>query len=155
MYHSIYQIFYEDTPKEDWRFIENPLLLPVAESVALADSRSQTIQRFGIWLESEQLGTFSLPFFTLSPTAKEHYLAKRYEPFQKTAAALLALSREQFIREYDTVDNLISQLKQHFCDFSDCYIMEEHEAPVPFDWFLRTAPADTPFYFGAVFDYRT
>lgn len=157
MHNFIYQIFYDETPKEDWATdycsIENPMLLPIAASVNTANDRKQAILQFGCLLERKQLGKLSFPSFTFSPMAAERYLSHRYEAFHKTAADLLDLSKAQFVQEYDTVDNLISQLKSHYCDFFDCYFMELYEPPVPFDIFLRIAPPNTPFYFGAVFDY--
>lgn len=159
MHNYIYQIFSGPVCQQSWVsesvFNELTLLLPVAESISMADSRSQAIQHFGLWLQENHLGQMADGSFLLFPNAREQYFEGRFASFVRDLAALNVLTEKQFIVEQIMVGNLISQLQQDFCNSYGCYILKGADRPIPLDEFIRTAPANTPFYFGSVLDYHT
>lgn len=159
MHRYIYQISKEPIPESDWAsndiFVDRPDFLPVADSIDPAENRGHAIQRFGSWLEENQLGMQFGTSFILDAMAADRYFDGRFKPFKKIAAALYALTEEQYIHEHIQIQALIDELRRTFCNpFGDYMLPDETEPPITMDEFIRTAEPGIRYYIGGVLDYH-
>ncbi len=158
MHQYIYQVFERPCSQEDWMseeiFWEHPDVLPVANTTAPVENRAAAITHLGAWLERGQLGTLCGETFSLNPQAAHRYFEGRFPAFQQAMSALRQVSEEQFIQEYNQVQNLIDDLSKAFTNRYDVYVMMGSDfPPLPMDAFLRIAQPDTPYYIGTVLDF--
>lgn len=159
MHGYIYQVFEEPAQKSNWASYETSMdclnLLPVADSVDPAEDRDKAIQRFGAWLEQNQLGMLLDTFFIMDKMAADRYFEGRFKAFHKVAATLHTLTEEQYIHEHGHVQVLIDELRRAFCDpFRDYMLLGDTVEPITLDEFIRTAAPGVRYYIGGVLDYH-
>lgn len=159
MHNYIYQITEELLAPKKWAseyiFMDTPELLPIADSVVVAENRSDAIQKLGAWMEENQLGSMIGESFILVQGAADHHFAGRFEPFHKAAAKLCAMSEQQFIHEQVQAEELIYSIRRSFCDPFEMYVLlDENAPPITMDEFMRTAVPGIRYYIGGVLDYH-
>ena len=159
MYGHIYQVFEEPTQESDWASHESAMdcltLLPIADSVDPTENRGRVIQRFGTWLEQNQLGMMLDTFFIVDAMAADRYFEGRFKAFHKVTEALGVVTEEQYIHEHTSVQALIDELRRTFCDpLRDYMLLGDSVEPITMDEFIRTAEPGVRYYIGGVLDYH-
>lgn len=154
----IYELFEAPHPKSEWiseyDFNEHPSAFTGADWVESVKDRDSVIASFGAWLEKYQLGLLKDEMFLIDRQAAERHFEGRFAAFQQAVTALQLLTETQFIHEHDQVQGMIDQVGRAFTQQYGDYVLQEGEAPMPLEEFLRKAQPGQRYYFGAVLSYE-
>lgn len=154
----IYELFEAPHPKNEWiteyNFNEHPSAFIGADWVESVKDRDSVIASFGAWLEKYQLGLLKDEMFLIDRQATERHFEGRFAAFQQAVTALQLLTETQFIHEHDQVQGMIDQVGRAFTQQYGDYVLQEGEAPMPLEEFLRKAQPGQRYYFGAVLSYE-
>lgn len=152
MHYNIYQVSDEPIAERKWitsvDFFDRSFIGTIRD----VNDRAKEMERFSRWLTAQKLGTLSGDFFTLVPDICQRRFSYRYHTFLEAAAAVSAVTEEQF-QSGTGVEDLLFNLRQLFTDEFDDYVFYDDEL-LPMDSFLRIAEPDAVYHIGGICEYQ-
>ena len=152
MNYNIYQVSDEPIAKREWITSADFFDRSFIGSIRDVGDREKELERFGHWLTIQKFGALSGNFFTFVPDVCQKRFSSRYRTFLEAAAAVSAVTEEQF-QSGMGVEDLLFNLCHIFTDEFDDYVFFDDEL-LPMDNFLRIAKPDVVYHIGGVCGYQ-